>query len=52
MASVCAGSLAMMDAGVPLTEAVAGVAMGMYKQGMASLLSVWRGCTVDLIDNC
>jgi polyribonucleotide nucleotidyltransferase len=29
MASVCGGSLAMMDAGVPLTSAVAGVAMGL-----------------------
>ncbi|PCI29084.1 MAG: polyribonucleotide nucleotidyltransferase [SAR324 cluster bacterium] len=29
MASVCGGSLAMMEAGVPLSEAVAGVAMGM-----------------------
>src|SRR5690349_9439482 len=29
MASVCGGSLAMMDAGVPLRHAVAGVAMGL-----------------------
>ncbi|MFO8034803.1 MAG: polyribonucleotide nucleotidyltransferase [Candidatus Bipolaricaulota bacterium] len=29
MASVCSGSLAMMDAGVPLRKAVAGVAMGL-----------------------
>ncbi len=29
MASVCGGSLAMMDAGVPLKAAVAGVAMGL-----------------------
>jgi polyribonucleotide nucleotidyltransferase len=29
MASVCGGSLAMMDAGVPLSSAVAGVAMGL-----------------------
>jgi len=28
MASVCAGSLAMMDAGVPVSSAVAGMAMG------------------------
>jgi polyribonucleotide nucleotidyltransferase len=33
MASVCGGSLAMMDAGVPLHEPVAGVAMGMIKEG-------------------
>ncbi|MDR1581602.1 MAG: polyribonucleotide nucleotidyltransferase [Synergistaceae bacterium] len=29
MASVCAGSLSMMDAGVPVKKAVAGVAMGL-----------------------
>jgi len=29
MASVCGGSLAMMDAGVPLQSAVAGIAMGL-----------------------
>ncbi|MCC7417722.1 MAG: polyribonucleotide nucleotidyltransferase [Acidobacteria bacterium] len=29
MASVCGGSLAMMDAGVPLRQAVAGIAMGL-----------------------
>ncbi|GAB1597697.1 polyribonucleotide nucleotidyltransferase 1, mitochondrial-like [Argonauta hians] len=29
MASVCGGSLALMDAGVPVKEAVAGVAMGL-----------------------
>jgi len=33
MASVCAGSLALMDAGVPLKKAVAGVAMGMISDG-------------------
>jgi len=31
MASVCGGALALMDAGVPLKSAVAGVAMGMVK---------------------
>ena len=31
MASVCGGSLAMMDAGVPLKDAVAGIAMGLIK---------------------
>lgn len=29
MASVCGGSLALMDAGVPVKEAAAGVAMGL-----------------------
>jgi polyribonucleotide nucleotidyltransferase len=33
MASVCAGSLAMMDAGVPLRAPVAGIAMGLVKEG-------------------
>jgi len=33
MASVCGGALAMMDAGVPMHEPVAGVAMGMIKEG-------------------
>ena len=33
MASVCAGSLAMMDAGVPVSAAVAGVAMGLVRDG-------------------
>lgn len=33
MASVCGGSLSMMDAGVPLKEPVAGIAMGLIKDG-------------------
>jgi polyribonucleotide nucleotidyltransferase len=33
MATVCGASLAMMDAGVPLKAAVAGVAMGLMKEG-------------------
>ena len=33
MASVCGGSLAMMDAAVPLHAPVAGVAMGLIKEG-------------------
>lgn len=33
MASVCGGSLAMMDAGVPIKDHVAGVAMGLIKDG-------------------
>ncbi len=33
MASVCGSSLALMDAGVPLTAPVAGVAMGLIKEG-------------------
>ena len=33
MASVCVGSLALMDAGVPLKAPVAGIAMGLVKDG-------------------
>ncbi len=33
MATVCAGSLALMDAGVPMSKAVAGIAMGLVKEG-------------------
>ncbi len=33
MATVCAGSLALMDAGVPVKKHVSGVAMGLIKKG-------------------
>lgn len=33
MATVCAGSLSLMDAGVPIKTAVAGIAMGLIKEG-------------------
>ncbi|HUF88796.1 MAG TPA: polyribonucleotide nucleotidyltransferase [Gemmatimonadota bacterium] len=33
MASVCSGSLALMDASVPLRKACAGIAMGLVKEG-------------------
>jgi polyribonucleotide nucleotidyltransferase len=33
MASVCGGSLSLMDAGVPMKAACAGVAMGLIKEG-------------------
>ncbi len=33
MASVCASSLALMDAGVPIARPVAGIAMGLIKEG-------------------
>jgi len=40
MATVCGGSLAMMDAGVPLKEAVAGIAMGLiYEDDSTAILS-------------
>ncbi len=32
MASVCGGSLSLMDAGVPIRDAVAGIAMGLIKE--------------------
>ncbi len=40
MASVCAGSLSLFDAGVPLQRAVAGIAMGLVKeQDQVAILS-------------
>jgi polyribonucleotide nucleotidyltransferase len=42
MASVCGGSMAMMDAGVPISSAVAGIAMGLImdeKTGKYAILS-------------
>jgi len=33
MATVCAGSLSLMDAGIPIKSAVAGIAMGLIKEG-------------------
>lgn len=33
MASVCGGSLALMDAGVPVQQPTAGIAMGLIKEG-------------------
>ncbi len=33
MASVCGGSLSLMDAGVPIAAPVAGIAMGLIKEG-------------------
>jgi polyribonucleotide nucleotidyltransferase len=35
MASVCGGSMALMDAGVPIKAPVAGIAMGLIKEGDA-----------------
>ena len=32
MATVCAGTLSLMDAGVPITKAVAGIAIGLVKE--------------------
>lgn len=33
MATVCGGTLAMMDAGIPMKDFVAGIAMGLLKEG-------------------
>ena len=33
MATVCAGTLALLDAGVPIDQPVAGIAMGLIKEG-------------------
>lgn len=33
MATVCAGTLALFDAGIPLKRAIAGIAMGLVKEG-------------------
>ncbi len=38
MASVCGGSLSLMDAGVPIKEAVAGVAMGLVSDGSKTVV--------------
>jgi len=33
MASICGGTLSLMDAGVPMKEPIAGIAMGLMKEG-------------------
>lgn len=38
MASVCGGSLSLMDAGVPISEPVAGVAIGLIKENGKNIL--------------
>ncbi|ANZ22578.1 polyribonucleotide nucleotidyltransferase [Buchnera aphidicola (Diuraphis noxia)] len=38
MASVCSASLALMDAGVPIKSAVAGISMGLVKEGSQYIL--------------
>ena len=43
MASVCGGSLSMMDAGVPLKAPVAGVAMGLVLEDEQVIVSTNRG---------
>ena len=38
MASVCAATLALMDAGVPIKDAVGGVALGLVKEGNRTII--------------
>ena len=38
MATVCAASLSLMDAGVPIKEAVAGIAIGLIKEGDKNII--------------
>lgn len=38
MASVCGGSLCLMDAGIPISESVAGVGMGLIKEGNKTII--------------
>ena len=38
MASVCAAALSLMDAGVPIKEAVGGVALGLVKEGKKAVI--------------
>ncbi|MBN1500766.1 MAG: polyribonucleotide nucleotidyltransferase [Spirochaetes bacterium] len=51
MASVCSGSLAMMDAGIPLKSQIAGIAMGLVLQdGKHTVLSDIQGIEDHLGD--
>ncbi|MDD5155232.1 MAG: polyribonucleotide nucleotidyltransferase, partial [Candidatus Omnitrophica bacterium] len=38
MATVCAATLSLMDAGVPIKDAVAGIALGLIKEGSKALI--------------
>jgi polyribonucleotide nucleotidyltransferase len=38
MATVCAASLSLMDAGVPIKEAVGGIALGLIKEGKKAVI--------------
>lgn len=38
MATVCAASMSLMDAGVPVREAVGGIALGLIKEGKEAIL--------------
>src|SRR5260370_28416530 len=47
MASVCGGSLALMEAGVPMRSAVAGVAMGLVKEASRTAVLTDIACLQD-----
>ncbi|GAG04254.1 unnamed protein product, partial [marine sediment metagenome] len=47
MASVCSGSLAMMDAGVPTKKAIAGIAMGMVEDPISKKRVILTDITGD-----
>ncbi|MCM8789904.1 MAG: polyribonucleotide nucleotidyltransferase, partial [Candidatus Omnitrophica bacterium] len=38
MATVCAATLSLMDAGVPIKDTVAGIAIGLIKEGLKSII--------------
>ena len=46
MASVCGSTLSLMDAGVPIKEPVAGIAMGLVKEEdktvILTIFKVWK----------
>jgi polyribonucleotide nucleotidyltransferase len=51
MASVCGGSMALMDAGVPIKAPVAGIAMGLIKEGdKVAVLTDILGVEDHLVD--
>jgi polyribonucleotide nucleotidyltransferase len=50
MASVCAGTIALMDAGVPISRPVAGIAMGMMSAAGGSALGGSNGVYKVLTD--
>jgi polyribonucleotide nucleotidyltransferase len=47
MATVCASSLSLMDAGVPITKPVSGIAIGLVKEGSTEIILVDIGGVED-----
>ncbi|MFA5142738.1 MAG: polyribonucleotide nucleotidyltransferase [Candidatus Omnitrophota bacterium] len=47
MATVCASSLSLMDAGVPIKEPVSGIAIGLVKEGKEEILLIDIGGVED-----